>query len=268
LFNQVTEERLMKILLKILASIVALLVVVAIWAVVSLRPNVPAETFELMPPKSVGGMHVLVFGATGKLGVEVTRLLTARGEKVTAFVRQTSDRTLLEPLDVEFLVGDALDAESVLAAARKGEFDAIITTIGGFGDVMPDYLGNKNIFDAAKAEGISRVIMISSIGAGNSYDAAPLISRLALAKVLPLKTQAEEYLQAAGLDYTIIRPGGLPPGIGIGGGILSEDVSTMGFINRQDLALLIVGVMYDPRTIGKTLAAIDPARTAPWDDGQ
>jgi uncharacterized protein YbjT (DUF2867 family) len=258
----------MKVLLKILAGIVALLVVVVIWAVVSLRPNVPAETFELIPPKATGEMHVLVFGATGKLGVEITRLLTARGEKVTAFVRPTSDRTLIEPLGVDFLVGDALDAESVLAAAGKGEFDAVITTIGGFGDVMPDYLGNKNVFDAAQAEGISRVIMISSIGAGNSYDSAPLISRLALAKVLPLKTQAEEYLQASGLDYTIIRPGGLPPGAGSGGGILSEDVSTMGFINRQDLAPLIVGVLYDSRTVGKILAAIDPARTAPWDDGQ
>jgi uncharacterized protein YbjT (DUF2867 family) len=90
---------------------------------------------------------------------------------------------------------------------------------------------------------------------------------MALSKVIPLKTQAEDHLKASGLDYTIIRPGGLPPGIGTGGGILSEDPTTMGFIVRSDLARLILGVLDDPRTIGKTLAAVDPALESPWDGG-
>ncbi len=258
---------LMKLLLKILGGVVLLLIAVVIWAVVSLRPNIPNEQFDLQPPMVVGGLNVMVFGASGPLGQEITKVLISRGDKVTAFVRPTSDRSQLEPLGVEFVVGDALDAESVLAGLKHGEYDAVISVLGGFGEVMPDYIGNVNVFDAAKAEGISRVIMISTIGAGNSYESAPLISRLALSKILPLKTQAEEHLRASGLDYTIIRPGGLPPGTGTGGGILSEDVATMGFINRQDLAPLVVGVLDDDRTIGKTLAAIDPARTAPWDDG-
>ncbi|MCP4001865.1 MAG: NAD(P)H-binding protein [Gammaproteobacteria bacterium] len=258
----------MKLLLKILGAIALLLAVVVIWVVVTLRPNVPEETFTLEPPITTGGLHVLVFGASGNLGLEITKVLVARGDKVTAFVRATSDRSYLEPLGVDFIVGDALDADSVLAGLKQGEFDAVITTIGGFGEVMPDYIGNANIFDAAGMVGIKRVIMISTVGAGNSHDAAPLVSRLALSKILPLKTRAEEHLQASSLDYTIIRPGGLPPGTGTGGGILSEDPMTMGFINRQDLAPLIVGVLDDDRTIGKTLAAIDPARSAPWDDGQ
>jgi uncharacterized protein YbjT (DUF2867 family) len=259
---------LMKLVLKILGGIVLLLVAIVIWAVVSLRPNVPSEQFYLQPPTTVGGLHVMVFGASGKLGVEITKVLTARGDKVTAFVRPTSDRGQLEPLGVDFAEGDAMDAESVLAALQQSEYDAVITTIGGFGEVPPDYIANANVFDAAVATGVSRVIMISTIGAGDSYDAAPVISRLALSKLLPLKTQAEDHLRASGLDFTIIRPGGLPPGTGTGGGILSEDIKTMGFINRQDLAPLVVGVLDDDRTIGKTLAAIDPARTAPWDDGQ
>jgi len=258
----------MKLLGKILGGIVLLLVAVVIWAVLSLRPNLPSEEFILQPPESVGVLNVMVFGASGKLGVEITKVLTSRGDKVTAFVRPTSDRSPLEPLGVEFAVGDAMDAESVLAGLQQSDFDAVITTIGGFGDVPPDYIANANVFDAAVATGIRRVIMISTIGAGDSYESAPLISRLALAKLLPLKTQAEDHLRASGLDYTIIRPGGLPPGTGTGGGLLSEDIETMGFINRQDLAPLVVGVLDDDSSIGKTLAAIDPARTAPWDDGQ
>ena len=99
-------------------------------------------------------------------------------------------------------------------------------------------------------------------------DAAPLISRLALSKVLPQKTAAEEHLRATVPGYTIIRPGGLPPGVvPTGRGILSEDVSTMGFIKRPDLARLVVGVLYDDRTIGKTLAAVDPGLGRPWEGG-
>lgn len=258
----------MKLLLKILGAIVGvivlLVVAVAIFAFVTLRPNVPDEEFILEPPATVGGMHVMVFGASGKLGVEISQVLTSRGDKVTAFVRETSDRSQLEPMGVDFFVGDALDADSVLTSLQQGEYDAVITTIGGFGEVMPDYIANANVFDAAVTEGISRVIMISTVGAGDSYDSAPLLSQLALSKVLPLKTQAEEHLRASGLAFTIIRPGGLPPGEPTGAGFLSEDKTTMGWINRQDLAPLIVGALDDDRTIGKTLAAIDPTRSGPF----
>ena len=86
-------------------------------------------------------------------------------------------------------------------------------------------------------------------GAGPRAITAPLPSRLALSKIIPLKTQAEEHLKESGLNYTIIRPGGLPYGEDTGRGLLSEDPETMGFINRGDLARLIVGVIDDPRTI-------------------
>lgn len=258
----------MKLFLKIIAGIGVILVLLAAFFVFSLRPNVPEDQFDLIPPTSVGGLNVLVFGATGKLGYETARLLTRRGDKVTAFVRPSSDRSQLDGLGVDYAVGDAMNVDSVRAAFAASEFDAVITSIGGMrANPPPDYQGNANIFDAAADAGVKRVIFISTVGAGDSYDAAPLPSRLALAKVIPLKTQAEDHLIASGLDYTIIRPGGLPYGAGTGGGILSEDRATMGFINRPDLARLIVGVLDDSRTIGKTFAAIDPVLKSPWDSG-
>jgi uncharacterized protein YbjT (DUF2867 family) len=259
----------MKLVLKILGGIVVLIGALVLFAVITLRPNIPEDEFVLQPPASVGGLNVMIFGATGKLGVEISEDLTIRGDKVTAFVRTSSDRTVLEPLGVDFVVGDAMDPDSVLAALEQGEYDAVITTIASMSaNPPPDYLGNANVADAAVAAGVKRAILISTIGAGDSKDAAPFLSQLALSKVLSLKTQAEDHWRASGLDYTIIRPGGLPPSAGTGGGMLSEDTATMGFIARADLARLVVGVLDDDRTIGKTLAALDPARTAPWDDGQ
>ena len=77
---------------------------------------------------------------------------------------------------------------------------------------------------------------------------------------MPLKTQAEEYLVASELDYTIIRPGGLKMDTASGYGYLSENREAFGFIDRADLARLIVGALDDDESIGKTYHAADENR--------
>ena len=256
-------------LLGALAGLVVLLVVaLVVFVMLTLKPNLPGSEFALQPVPADGGRNVIVFGATGKLGTEIVRDLREHGDQVTAFVRASSDRSQLEPLGVNFAAGDVLDPASVQAAFEAGNFDAAVATIAGLSVPDLDRQGNINVADAAVAAGVQRVILISTVGAGDSRDAAPLISRLALARILPQKTAAEEHFRASGLSYTIIRPGGLPPGVvPTGRGILSDDPSTMGFIKRPDLARLVVVVLYDDRTIGKTLAAVDPGLQRPWDGG-
>jgi uncharacterized protein YbjT (DUF2867 family) len=256
----------MRFLKNLLITIVGLVVVLALVVFVTLRPNLPITTVALTPPAAVGNLNVLIFGATRNTGLEVTKILTVRGDKVTAFVRPTSNTEQLEALGVELAVGDAMQPETILKAFAENDFDAVVTTIGNIrANPPPDFEGNANIFDAAVKSGVDRVIMISSIGAGDSNDAPPWLSKLVLTKVLPLKTQAENHLKAADLAYTIIRPGGLPPDTATGGGVLTEEKDAFGFIARGDLARLIVGVLDDDNTIGKTFAALDPARSSPFD---
>lgn len=262
----------MKKLLKVLGALVGLVVLLVaalvVFVLVTLKPALPESEFALQPVPAEGVRKVIVFGATGKLGTEIVRDLREHGDAVTAFVRPSSDRSQLEALGVDFAVGDVLDLASVQAAFAADRFDAAIATVAGLSVPDLDRQGNINVADAAGASGVRRVILISTVGAGDSRAAAPLISRLALAKILPQKTAAEEHVRASGLDYTIIRPGGLPPGVvPTGRGILSEDPSTMGFIKRPDLARLVVGVLYDDHTIGKTLAAVDPGLQRPWEGG-
>lgn len=261
---------LMKTVLKILGALTGLVVVLVLALVVfvllTLKPTLPEDEFVLQEPLAGATRNVLVFGATGKLGTQIVEDLVERGDKVTAFVRPTSDRGELEPLGVNFAVGDVLDPATVAAAFSSENFDAAITAIAGMSEANLDLQGNVNVADAARVAGVLRVILVSTVGAGESYKSAPLLSRLALASILPQKTAAEDHLRASNLDYTIIRPGGLPPGIvPTGRGILSEDPATMGFIKRPDLARLIIGVLHDDRTIGKTLAVIDPGLQRPWD---
>lgn len=261
-------KKLLKFLGALAGLVVSLVLALVVFVFLTLKPDLPDDEFALQPVPAGGGRHVIVFGATGKLGTEIVRDLREHGDRVTAFVRASSDRSTLEPLGVEFAVGDVLDPASVQAAFRAGPFDAAIATIAGLSVPGLDRQGNINVADAAVAAGVQRVILISTVGAGDSRDAAPLISRVVLSKVLPEKTAAEDHIRASVPAYTIIRPGGLPPGVvATGGGILSEDASTMGFIKRPDLARLVLGVLYDDRTIGKTLAAVDPGLERPWEGG-
>ncbi|MDX2142379.1 MAG: SDR family oxidoreductase [Rhodospirillaceae bacterium] len=201
---------------------------------------------------------VIVFGASRETGLEATRILALRGDKVTAFVRPTSDRSGLAPLNVTYAVGDALDPPSIAAALAGGNYRAVICTIGGErGDRRPDYEGVRNIVDAAKAAGVRRFILVTVIGAGNSADAVSEQVKRFLGPVIELKTKAENHLMASGLDYTIIRPGGLNSLPASGLGRLYDDVMTMGQISRADLGALVVQALDDEETIGKIHHAID-----------
>src|SRR5918911_194830 len=64
---------------------------------------------------------ILVAGATGFVGGEVCRRLSAVGKPVRALVRPTADRGRLEPLEaagVETVVGDLKDPASLETACR------------------------------------------------------------------------------------------------------------------------------------------------------
>lgn len=261
----------LKWLLRILLGAVALIALLIVSVLVSLRPKLPATVFELQG-ESLGMPEAppfLVFGGTRGTGLEVVKLLRARGDRVTAFVRPTSDTAALEALDVALVVGDAMDPDDVRRAFERGPYRAVVTTIGCLRcKPPPDYLANKHIIDAAAQAGVRRLILITSLGVGETRDAVPWLSRWLLKDILPLKEQAEQHLIASGLDYTIIRPGGLPPADGpTGRGVLTEDPQAFGFIGRPDLARLIVACLDDARCIGRTFAALDPQRSAPWDSG-
>lgn len=264
---------------KIITGFVVLLIAVVVlflgalsWVyVTSNNQDVAAYEFSPPAPKDPAAAPddgYLIFGASRNTGLDVAEILVARGDKVSAVVRPNSDTKALQQLGVTLIPGDALDAESVRAAMTGKKYRAILTTVACFScNPKPDFLGNKNIFDAALAAEQRRVLLVTTIGSGDSFDAAPLPAKMFLKEMLPLKTQAEDHLKSLGLDYTIIRPGGLKTAQATGRGLLSEDRSTSGIITRADLAGLIVKAMDDDKTIGKTLAAIDREFKFPFDMG-
>lgn len=110
----------------------------------------------------------VVTGATGLLGSHIAEHLRARGERVRALVRPSTDTTLLKQLGVELVVGDlnepaslprVLDGADVVyhCAARVGDWGPW----RAFQREIIDATGN--LLDTCRATGVGRVLHVSSI---------------------------------------------------------------------------------------------------------
>lgn len=200
---------------------------------------------------------VLVFGGTSGTGLATVQFLRKQDVPVTVFVRPTSNTSVLDPLGVKTVVGDALDADDVNAAYASGNFQSVVSSLGGRrGEPRPDLLGNRNINNGALASGVKRVIQVTAVGTGKTREAPADMN--SFAAIIYLKTLAEDELMASGLDYTIVRPPALRRGEATGRGILAEGENT-GAIDRQELGRMIVEFLDDDSTIGKVLYPVDPA---------
>jgi uncharacterized protein YbjT (DUF2867 family) len=69
---------------------------------------------------------------------------------------------------------------------------------------------------------------------------------------LRAKFEADEALRASGLEFTVLRPGGLTDEPGTGLIALGEDL-TRGSIPREDVAATIALALGAENTVGKTL---------------
>ncbi|XP_024526953.1 uncharacterized protein LOC112345109 isoform X1 [Selaginella moellendorffii] len=212
---------------------------------------------------TIDNATVLVVGGGG-VGMAVTRDLAKAGSWVTVFQRSEKFRKEVEGLGSMLAIGDVLEPLTVEKAFRSNSFDAVVCTVGGgTQNVKVDQDGTINVINAAKKANVKRFIMVSSIGAGDSEKAIDAKTLATLGEVLKAKTVAEEALKSSGLDYTIIRPGGLNNDAPSGNGILTENSSVVGLISRTDVASLIFRILFDERTYGKTLSAIDSQRLFP-----
>ena len=227
-----------------------------LWAVLGLAQPTAVAPEAAMVPEPASAQTILVVGATRGTGLETVRLLIEKGMPVVAFARPTSDLSALEALHIDIIAGDALVGADVTAAIEQGSWRAVVTTLGcNRCKNPPDFVGNRNLFDAMAASPSRRVVMISTIGAGDSKPALPWFVRWILRGPIALKEQAEAHLVASGLDYTIIRPGNLDSDEASGRGVLVEDPTRGGSISRADLAMLIVSAIENDATIGKTYNA-------------
>jgi uncharacterized protein YbjT (DUF2867 family) len=205
-----------------------------------------------------GTSDIFLAGASRGVGREIAKCLIEQQLKVNALLRTAAARAELEAMGIKVVLGDALNLGDI-ERAMLGPIYAVISTIGSLpkeGE-KADYLGNKNLIDAAVKADVQKFILISSIGSGNSAVALPPQALQTLGPVLAEKEKAEKYLIDSGLTYTIIRPGGLKSEPATGNGVLTEDPRIGGTIHRADVAQLVCRCLNSEQANNKILSAVD-----------
>jgi len=210
---------------------------------------------------------VFVAGGSRGVGRHIVDKLLAKGSEVVALVRNDDAVQELSALKgVTAIKGDAFDYKTV-EGAMDG-CDAAVTTLGQGnvpqGEKRVDYEGNSNVIEAAGILGVTRLVLVTSIGCGSSKEAAPPSVFEVLKDTLAAKERAENVLikYYTNMNWTIIRPGGLKSEAATGNAVLTEDTMAIGTVHREDVANLVVRALGSAATERKVLSAIDPSITS------
>ncbi|KAG9284942.1 hypothetical protein G9A89_006320 [Geosiphon pyriformis] len=207
-------------------------------------PNNPDDFL----PNTMRGKHILVLGATGRLGSLVVQQALESSYHVTILVR--NDRNLpftskhLRNPNLVTWVGSPLSRET-LDQVVEGK-DAVINCIGPsiFRDHDICSRVQKVLNESMSAKGVRRLIAITSQGCGDSGRRVKPIQhffgRLFAGKIMDDKTVQEEIIiKREDLNWTIIRPGILCNGKLTRRYRINEYLTCMK-VNRADVAYFIM----------------------------
>ena len=122
-------------------------------------------------------MEILVTGADGLLGSNLVRELLNRNYKVTALVQSGSKSITLKGLPINFIEGDLLNLESLIAASEGKD---IIYHCAASTSMFPprqaivnrvNIEGTENVVHACKVNKVKRLIYV---GTANSFSSGPI----------------------------------------------------------------------------------------------
>ncbi|MFM5338137.1 NAD(P)-dependent oxidoreductase [Aeromonas enteropelogenes] len=205
----------------------------------------------------------LIFGASRGLGRAFTDHALQAGHRVVALVRSPEMAAELRTQGVDVVEGDALDMGAVARACTLAGKDAhVVSTLGSFRQHEPvDYLGNRHVIDAMEQQGLKRLLLVTSLGCGDSWQYLPERARAAFGHEVRLKSLAESWLQTSALAWTILRPAGLQDGEATGHAELSQGREVHGLVRRADVAAQGLRLLFDKDAVGQIYAIADPALT-------
>jgi UDP-glucose 4-epimerase len=141
-------------------------------------------------------LTIAVTGGTGFVGQAVLDEAGRRGVAVRALARRAQ-----EPREgIEWLGGDLSDRAALAALVRGTEavlhIAGVVNTPDPTGFHLGNVTGTEALVEAAEAEGVGRLVFVSSLAARE-----PGLSAYGKSK-----RHAEEVVQTSALDWTIVRP--------------------------------------------------------------
>ena len=119
---------------------------------------------------------ILVTGGHGFIGSFVVRRLLERGLRVRCLVRASSKTHRIDGLDVETVVGDILQPDSLTTAMEGCQSVIHLAGISSYADMDRDFArptivdGTRNVCQAALDVGLKRVVYVGSTVIYGSHD--------------------------------------------------------------------------------------------------
>ncbi|MEX1316198.1 MAG: SDR family oxidoreductase [Synechococcaceae cyanobacterium] len=202
---------------------------------------------------------IAVSGASGKTGWRVVQEALRQGHTVRALVRPGSE--LPAGLEEAEVIRLELGRSEALEQALRG-CEALVIATGArpsvdlTGPLQVDAFGVRKQIEACQAVGLKRVVLVSSLCAGRWIHPLNLFGL-----ILVWKRVGERWLEQSGLDWTVIRPGGLSereeglePGQEREGVVFSgPDRQESSSIPRRLVARVCLEALEDPRAFGRII---------------
>lgn len=231
--------------------------------------------------------RVLVTGANGFLGLEVTKAMVENGYFVRALIRPTASPESLQQMGVEVFLGDVRRRDDVSAAAAGMQIIVHLAAgMRGSAQFIVDSCvrGTQNIADVASSHNLKRIVYMSSLSV---YDLTKLRDGVDITETSPLEEQPESrgaysigkrraedvalsQLSTPAKGWTILRP---PVIVGHGHDIFGPVGSKVGntlvclgsprkrlpLIHVTDVAAAILQVLRSENTKGQVYTVSSPS---------
>jgi uncharacterized protein YbjT (DUF2867 family) len=198
---------------------------------------------------------VVIAGAHGKIGLRLGRALAGEGRQVLGLIRDPGQADDLQAAGVTPVVFDLEHDQRDLAEVISGAGAAVFAAGAGpgSGDARKETMdrdGAIRLIDACRRSGAGRYAMVSAMGARD-----PELPGDGFAAYLRAKAQADAALVRSGLQWTIVRPGGLLDDPGTGRVQIGEELPR-GSIPRDDVAAVLAAVLRAPGTIARAFDVV------------
>ncbi|MEH3157247.1 MAG: SDR family oxidoreductase [Gordonia paraffinivorans] len=200
--------------------------------------------------------RIAIIGGHGKIALQAAKLLTGDGHQVSSVIRDPDQSDDITATGATPIVLDIEKASTEDIVEALDGHDAIVFSAGaGGGNPDRTYAVDRDAamrsIDAASAASIKRFVIVSYFGASTDHDVDPDDSFYAYAEA---KGDADQYLRASDLDWTIVAPSTLSDDDATGTITTKEQGAERGTkVARADVAAVITAVLETPGSVGRMI---------------
>ncbi len=187
-----------------------------------------------------------IIGAAGKVGLRLTRQLSAKQHAVSALHRKPEQAATLQAAGAQPVAGDIQQLTVDALAQQMAGHEVVVFTAGagGAGIALTNAIDGDGLdlaVAAAEQAGVPRFILVSAFpdaGRGKAISEG-------FENYMRVKRLADVRLVASGLEWVILRPGTLTDAAGTGR-VNADLAIPYGEISRDDVATTLVSLIENP----------------------